>query len=80
MYDSLIFQEMSNCFVYSLVSYARSSQHAVQQQSGRPHPGACGASAQPHVPREALTATHPGALLRLPIAEVCLKLLPLLHQ
>jgi len=27
-----------------------SSQHAVQQQSGVPHPGARGAAAQPHVP------------------------------
>lgn len=71
---------LSLLVMFVLCHVSLSSQHAVQQQSGLLDTGASRASAQPHVPREAPTSTHPGALLWLPIAEVCPKLLPVLHQ
>lgn len=58
-------------FTLVLAASALSSQYAVQQQSGRPDTRASRASAQPHVSGEAPTSTHPGAFLRLSVAEVC---------
>lgn len=77
-------ENVSRCFIHRLWSFLalphRSAQYAVQQQSGRPDPRAGRASAQPHVPWEAATSAYVGAFLRLPVAEVCPQLLPILHQ
>ena len=70
----------THCGHSRLCLHSLSSQHAVQQQPGMSDPGASRASAQPHVPWKAPSPAHPGALLRLPVAEVCPELLPLLHQ